>query len=663
MFPVATTSQPLRVRKRHQDRATDPGLEVLGREALETLERVVVRAHDRLDRDLAEVDAEVLAHLACVVAGVGRREPRWHRRRVDVLGAERVDGDRGGERRVDAAADPEHDVAEPVLGDVVAEPEPEREPHLLELALERDDCRRHGVTDGLGVGQVEDPRRRDGDPGTLELASAHVAQPTTHCFGRIEVDNEQRLLEPGSPRDHLALVVEHDRVTVEDELVLAADEVAEGEVGGVVARPRDQHLLAILGLADVERRRRRVDDERRPGQREVGRRWARLPDVLADGRADEDVSRAEHQQISPFGEVAVLVEDPVVGEKVLAVDRLHAPVEAHRGSVEEVALEDRAADERGHAHARLRDLVERLARGADETRAEEQILGRVPGHRQLGEKHELGCRLLALGDRLDDALDVAVERADGDVELGKRESHRRVPKRPCFGFVHSIGVPSSSFVIRRRFRGPLQSGNGGYVAGRLANELGGVVEVTLRRPPALDRPLRLERTDEGLELFDADVLVAQARVASVELEPPGAPSFAEAEAAPEAPPWWGTEEYGECFSCGVRAEGDGLAIHPRPFDGFVAAPWRATDVSPEIVWAAIDCSGAYAVGGPGRGEPLLARMTARIDRLPTEGEGCVVVGWSIEEDGRKLHAGTALYGVDGAPIAVSRQLWIVPATL
>ncbi len=78
------------------------------------------------------------------------------------------------------------------------------------------------------------------------------------------------------------------------------------------------------------------------------------------------------------------------------------------------------------------------------------------------------------------------------------------------------------------------------------------------------------------------------------------------------------------------------------------------------MWAAIDCPGAYAVGGPGRGEVLLGRMTARIDRLPNEGERCVVVGWPLGVDRRKLFAGTALYGEDGAPIARSRQVWFVP---
>ena len=45
---------------------------------------------------------------------------------------------------------------------------------------------------------------------------------------------------------------------------------------------------------------------------------------------------------------------------------------------------------------------------------------------------------------------------------------------------------------------------------------------------------------------------------------------------------------------------------------------------------------------------------------PTEGERCVVVGWPLDEDGRKRHAATALYGEDGAVLAVSRQLWIEP---
>ena len=62
-----------------------------------------------------------------------------------------------------------------------------------------------------------------------------------------------------------------------------------------------------------------------------------------------------------------------------------------------------------------------------------------------------------------------------------------------------------------------------------------------------------------------------------------------------------------------------------------------------------------------RAPSSLGRMTARIDpALPADGEACVVVGWSLGSDGRKLHAGTALLGADGVPCAVSRQVWIAP---
>jgi hypothetical protein len=83
-------------------------------------------------------------------------------------------------------------------------------------------------------------------------------------------------------------------------------------------------------------------------------------------------------------------------------------------------------------------------------------------------------------------------------------------------------------------------------------------------------------------------------------------------------------------------------------------------VSPEVVWASIDCPGAYALGDAGLGEPVLGRITARVERLPDEGEPCVVAGWPLGKDGRKLHAGTALYGREGDVVALARQVWILP---
>jgi hypothetical protein len=223
-----------------------------------------------------------------------------------------------------------------------------------------------------------------------------------------------------------------------------------------------------------------------------------------------------------------------------------------------------------------------------------------------------------------------------------------------------------TLTISRRFRGPLTSGNGGYSAGLLARATGlPAVEVTLRLPPPLERPLEVAYDDGHWVLLDGDAVVAEARGADPDVTPPRAPGFDEALAASQQPAGWSAAVFAECFVCGTRPEHDGLEIHARPVpgrdDGIVAATWVAHEPAPEVVWAAIDCPGAYAVVGDGaRGEPVLARMTARIDRVPEEGEPCVVVGWPLGRDGRKLFAGTALYGATGDVLAVSRQLWIEP---
>jgi hypothetical protein len=79
-----------------------------------------------------------------------------------------------------------------------------------------------------------------------------------------------------------------------------------------------------------------------------------------------------------------------------------------------------------------------------------------------------------------------------------------------------------------------------------------------------------------------------------------------------------------------------------------------------VVWAVIDCPGAYAVGAEGRGDIVLGRMTARVNRMPAVDEQCVVVSWPLGEDGRKLFAGTALFSEDGELVALARQVWIAP---
>ena len=64
--------------------------------------------------------------------------------------------------------------------------------------------------------------------------------------------------------------------------------------------------------------------------------------------------------------------------------------------------------------------------------------------------------------------------------------------------------------ISRRYRGPLRSANGGYAAGRLAAFIEGPAEVTLRLPPPLETPLRIEQAGDRVLLLAGEDLLAEA---------------------------------------------------------------------------------------------------------------------------------------------------------
>jgi hypothetical protein len=215
-----------------------------------------------------------------------------------------------------------------------------------------------------------------------------------------------------------------------------------------------------------------------------------------------------------------------------------------------------------------------------------------------------------------------------------------------------------------RFRGPLTSANGGYAAGSLAAFVDAEeVEVTLRLPPPLERPLEVRREGDALLLLDGDAVVAEARPGEVDADAPAPVTVADAELATTRHVRFGAEAFRECFTCGIRHAHDGLEIYAGAVAGrepLHAAPWAVREASPEVVWAAIDCPGAYAVGAQGRGETVLGRMTARVLGLPAVGSTCVVVSWPLGEDGRKLFAGTALFDESGDLLAIARQTWIAP---
>jgi hypothetical protein len=249
------------------------------------------------------------------------------------------------------------------------------------------------------------------------------------------------------------------------------------------------------------------------------------------------------------------------------------------------------------------------------------------------------------------------------------------------------GTALGTLKIDRRFNGPPESGNGGYVCGEIAKawnvaqagDLESGVRVRLQQPPALETRLEITATEDGCGLFRGETLIARAWPESLELEVPEAVDFSVATQAARA--FRGHEEHAfpSCFVCGPeRSEGDGLRIftgslppNGSSMDGVSAAPWRPDAslggglsgddpkiVDPAFVWAALDCPGAFSFPQPEGAVILLGEMCAALPGAVKVDEPCTLLAWKITESGRKHTTGTALYDSTGACLSLARAMWI-----
>ncbi len=231
--------------------------------------------------------------------------------------------------------------------------------------------------------------------------------------------------------------------------------------------------------------------------------------------------------------------------------------------------------------------------------------------------------------------------------------------------------------VDARFCGPPRSGNGGYVCGRLASRLDGTgpVAVRLKAPPPIARAMRIESMPGGARLLDGEAVIAEARETDLELEVSVCPSLEHAQRASQRYLGFDTHNFPGCFVCGPdRSPGDGLCIFPGALDGEssrLAATWTPdaslADVSgivgPEFIWAALDCPGAFTRYPLAEGVALVLGELAVAQVGPLRaGEPCILMAWSLGDEGRRRHAGTALFQADGRLVARARAVWVeVPA--
>jgi hypothetical protein len=235
-------------------------------------------------------------------------------------------------------------------------------------------------------------------------------------------------------------------------------------------------------------------------------------------------------------------------------------------------------------------------------------------------------------------------------------------------------MTTKTITIAPRFNGPPGSGNGGYVCGLMAREIERPSVATLRAPPPLAKPLSLTHEDDAVALRDGEALLGEAHPATFALEPPPAPTLAEAEIAARHYLGFRDHRYPTCFTCGLaRPAQDGLCLCTGAVEGrnMVACTWTpAPDldrgdgvVASEFIHAALDCPSYWSLPRAGAMAALLARLTSNIDgELPRIGDTLIVAAWPIASEGRKHRAATAIYTAHREPIARAEALWIEPKT-
>jgi hypothetical protein len=236
-------------------------------------------------------------------------------------------------------------------------------------------------------------------------------------------------------------------------------------------------------------------------------------------------------------------------------------------------------------------------------------------------------------------------------------------------------VHIESVEIASRFRGPPNSGNGGYVCGCIAKHLRGTISVRLKAPPPLNAEMRLESDASIARLFHGTTLIGEAKCVEIDLSTKPTPTYDLAEAAVRSFVGFKTHRFPGCFVCGPeRTAGDGMRIFPGPLAGndVLASPWvpdasLAGDggyVATEFLWSALDCPSGFAVLPLPDGVAIvLGELCASVTGSVRPGERCVVTAWPLGVEGRKRFSASAVHSEQGELVAVARAVWIeVPSS-
>ena len=225
-------------------------------------------------------DAEMPGQLDRVVDAALGREGSGHGHTEHVVPAQGRDGQGGGDRRIDAAAQADDNLVETAFAEIVAEPEDKGIVYVGHV----------GVSGGIN--------RNRGRNGGECVDFAEAGQ----CGRKVAVGTEGK------------------RVPVEDKLVIAADQIGVNERHLESARDGGEHDAPFDRLASLKRGSAQVEQEVDAGRSQFVERTAsvkitgqilRRPEVFANRDTGPPSCNVGDGHLGGGFEVAALVEDVV----------------------------------------------------------------------------------------------------------------------------------------------------------------------------------------------------------------------------------------------------------------------------------------------------------------------------------------------------------------
>jgi hypothetical protein len=224
-----------------------------------------------------------------------------------------------------------------------------------------------------------------------------------------------------------------------------------------------------------------------------------------------------------------------------------------------------------------------------------------------------------------------------------------------------------SITVDSRFCGIADRGQGGYLAGLVAEPGVDPVQVDFRNPIPLDVPLQVSTRDDRTIVSGGDKVIVESRAG---VPPSRTPAFVPPDSATTARTLAETQipnYVGSCFSCGTRP--DTLRVHAGPVgDGRFATPYEPPEwvadsegiVAAPFVWAPLDCASGWALAWhPPQPVAVTATYTVQVhEPVHADSQYIVVADTEAEWRGRRRLAWSAMYTTSGRLVAHTESLWI-----